>query len=162
MSDCYLPLTNGKFAVVDIEDLATALGQTWSYWARGKVAYARCRVRGSNPSRWVTLQNYLMPGAATVDHEDGNGLNNRRSNLRQATKQQNAANRGIDRNNTTGFKGVYRYKHRFRAAIQVDGKQISLGCYDTKEAAARAYDSAALLHFKEFAKTNQMLGRLDP
>jgi len=90
-----------------------------------------------------------------VDHIDGNKLNNRRSNLRVATRSQNSANRGPT-GGTSKFKGV-RYckdKGRYRAEIQADGRYIHLGYFDVEVDAARAYDQAAVTHYGEFAYTN--------
>jgi hypothetical protein len=87
------------------------------------------------------------------DHINNNGLDNRRENIRLATRFQNNCNRRISVNNTTGFKGVVwrpRIK-RFQAKIRVNGKQKNLGHYLTPEAAHAAYIEAAKHHFGEFA-----------
>lgn len=86
-----------------------------------------------------------------LDHIDGNPLNNRIENLRPATKQQNAMNRRIRSDNSTGFKGIYPSGKKFKASICVSGKNIYLGTFVTKEAAHGAYRVAAQQHFKEFA-----------
>lgn len=92
--------------------------------------------------------------ALGVDHRDGNGLNNRWANLREATKQQNAANTGIPRTNTSGFKGVSPCKNgKWRATIRIDGRQRWLGRFDTKEAAYTAYCRAAADRHGEFERT---------
>lgn len=87
--------------------------------------------------------------AVDVDHEDGDGLNNRWTNLRPATKSQNGANRPANRNNKTGFKGVSMHAGRFRAAI----KGRVLGYRDTAEEAAALYAEAAATEFGEFARS---------
>jgi hypothetical protein len=80
-----------------------------------------------------------------VDHMDMDGLNNRWSNLRPATKEQNAANTRATRNNRTGFKGVSPSPNgKYRATIHVDGKQRWLGTYATAEEAHTAYAQAAV------------------
>lgn len=88
-----------------------------------------------------------------VDHIDGNGLNNRRDNLRLANRSQNGANRKIGKNNSSGVKGVYWYKPRncWRARIGVNGKEISLGHFKNIDDAKQAYKEAALLYFGEYA-----------
>ena len=118
--------------------------------------YARRPVRGGDGSvRWQGMHTFLT-GWPLVDHIDGDGLNNRRSNLRPATPSQNNANRRKSRQNTSGFKGVsyYHRTSRWRAYVGVDGKAIHLGYFDTAIDAARAYDAAALEHFGEFARIN--------
>jgi len=94
------------------------------------------------------------PKGMDTDHINGNGLDNRRSNLRVCTRAQNALNTGAYSNNKSGFKGVsldYKYKVKWRADIQVNGKQIFLGYFDTKELAYQAYVEACTKHHKEFA-----------
>lgn len=89
-----------------------------------------------------------------VDHDDLDGVNNRWSNIRHATKSQNAANSRLSNVNSTGFKGVSfcRSTNRYRADIRVDGKSINLGRFDSPETAHAAYVSAAVQHFGEYAR----------
>lgn len=89
-----------------------------------------------------------------VDHEDEDGLNNRLINLRDATKSQNGANRGVSKRNKVGLKGVTvdHNSGRYRATIGVNRKQIWLGYHDTPEAAHAAYKRAAEEHFGEFGR----------
>jgi hypothetical protein len=90
-----------------------------------------------------------------VDHIDGDGLNNRRSNLRFATTAQNSANRGKQKNNTSGFKGVRWHKRdkRWRAVIGINGKTKQIGSFKTPEAAYDAYCAAARELHGVFART---------
>lgn len=101
-------------------------------------------------------------GKLTVDHIDGNLLNNKTENLRICTQKENVRNRRIPKNNTTGFKGIYITKHNtFASQIKVDGKNIHLGTYKLPQDAAKAYDEAAIKYFGSFARTNKMLGLLE-
>jgi hypothetical protein len=88
-----------------------------------------------------------------VDHRDRNPLNNCRSNLRVATKVENARNRSAQRNNKSGLKGVSFVKKtgRWRATINVDGRQQGLGSFVTPEEAHEAYVLAAKRLHGEFA-----------
>lgn len=95
-----------------------------------------------------------------VDHRDGNGLDNRKSNIRICTIAENVANkrksRGVSR-----FKGVSMgCSRKWRSRIRVDRKIINLGSFSTEQEAAQAYDKAALSHFGSFARTNSSLGLL--
>lgn len=89
-----------------------------------------------------------------IDHINENGADNRRGNLRPATRSQNAANRGKPCNNTSGYKGVVRDKRRWRAEVHTMGKIHHVGCFDTPEEAAIAYDIKAKELFGEYARPN--------
>lgn len=77
-----------------------------------------------------------------IDHRNGDGLDNRWDNLRQATRGQNAQNMRIFRNNTSGYPGVSRLRNGWRAEICAHGVKQHLGLFDTAEAAAAAYLTA--------------------
>lgn len=100
---------------------------------------------------------FYMTGAwpdPEVDHRDLDGLNNTWRNLREATRAQNMANRNPSKANTSGFKGV-RWCHetrRWRAAIQVNKKTITIGSFVDRSAAETAYRDAASRHYGEFAR----------
>lgn len=97
-----------------------------------------------------------------VDHINGDTLDNRRSNLRIVTVAANCRNKGTSVNTTTGYKGVSvdrrRLQRPYKAHIQVDGKQISLGTFSNPVDAAKAYDTAAKEYFGQYARTNKNLG----
>jgi hypothetical protein len=102
----------------------------------------------------VYLHQHLT-GEAGWDHRDGNGLNNRRVNLRPATMAENAMNSAS--RGASGFKGVYgrRNARTFFSTIAVaENPYLYLGSFKTKEEAARAYDDAARKHHGEFACVN--------
>jgi len=97
--------------------------------------------------------------AFEVDHIDGDRLNNRPDNLREATSRQNSANTSIRSDNTTGAKGVTK-RPRPRpwcARIGIGYKTIVLGNFYTFEEAKSAYDKAAVTLFGDFAKTNEKI-----
>jgi HNH endonuclease len=91
-----------------------------------------------------------------MDHRDTNKSNNRWSNFRLATNQQNHANRGRNKNNTTGFKDVIFIKdgrsRPWLARIMVNGRHIYLGYYGSPEEAARAVRRGHAHHFGEFSR----------
>lgn len=92
-----------------------------------------------------------------IDHINCDKTDNRIANLREATNAQNHANRGAQRNNTSGIKGVYWFKPQkaWKAQIVVNGKSIHLGCFKTKDEAANARRAGEKLHQKEFAHRRQ-------
>lgn len=87
-----------------------------------------------------------------IDHIDGNKAHNIWSNLREATRTQNNANKGIQSNNQLGVKGVNRRGGRYMARISIAGKLRHLGCFSTQEEAHAAYVSAAVETHGEFAR----------
>lgn len=98
---------------------------------------------------WLYTNGILVD---EIDHINGNPIDNRVCNLRVATHKQNLRNSRRRSDNTSGFKGVYRHGKRWRAKINVDGRQIHLGTFDEKEAGHIAYAKAAAQHFGEFAR----------
>jgi hypothetical protein len=92
------------------------------------------------------------PGCSQIDHVDGDSLNNNPANLRLATPTENGRNRGKNKNNTSGCKGVTRIKNRekWEAKIQIGGRTLHLGYFEEITDAAAAYDRAAREHHGEF------------
>jgi hypothetical protein len=152
-----IPLSHGYVAFVDDEDYELVSKYNWSaYEDSNGMVYAICYT--TRYSRNIRMHRLIMnaPDGMDVDHADRDGLNNRRSNLRLATRSQNNANSVVSRNSKSGYKGVCldSYTGRWKASIMVDYKHIHLGRFDTKEEAAMAYDKAAVAAFGEFARTN--------
>lgn len=98
----------------------------------------------------------LITGFPLTDHINGDGLDNRRSNLRSATSRQNKMNCRVRKDSKTGFKGVtsQRGGRGFTARIQANGKRQTLGWFHSAEEAAHAYDAAAQELYGEFAWLN--------
>lgn len=158
-----LRLTRGYVALVDDEDFDRCSAYEWQvlvkYKSNGHISSAYAvQKRGSK----MLLHRFILcvtDPSIRIDHEDRNGLNCCKSNLRIATAVQNGQNRGVNYNNRSGYKGVswsgkWNKSRPWKAQICVDGDRISLGYFETPEAAALAYDEAAIKFFGEFACTN--------
>lgn len=98
---------------------------------------------------WLYVKGVWPP---KLDHRDLNKSNNAWDNLRLASDSENQANRGRQRNNTSGCKGVSKHEGRWRADIHPRGGHKFLGCFDTLEEASAAYEAAAQTYFGEFAR----------
>ena len=145
-----IPLTQGKVALVDDADYEWLNQWKWCASRRSKTWYA---VRSSCK---IYMHRVIMDSPEIqVDHEDLDGLNNQRANLRLATDVQNQQNTGVSHNNRSGFKGVsWKKSHRkWQAYIRVDGKNRFLGYFDDPEEAKRVRDQSAILYHGGFARS---------
>jgi hypothetical protein len=152
----YVGLTHGREAIVDHEDLPIIEGITWhSFQDKPERFYARGNVKIDG--KWVPwmMHRWIMrpSDGMQVDHINGNGLDNRRSNLRIVTSQQNAKNRRMSRHNRVGLKAVTKDRGRYRSYIRVNGQMIHLGMFATPEEAHAAYVAAASTLHGDFANT---------
>lgn len=156
----YVPLTRGYEAVIDATDAYLVAGRNWSAATtpRRKAVYAvRVEVQEDGRSKMLLLHR-VISGAADdqhTDHKDGDGLNNRRSNLRTCTQAENNRNMGLRADNTSGFKGVFFNKPTkvWRSEIAVSGRRIYLGQFATAELANAAYQKAAAEFHGDFARS---------
>lgn len=154
-----IPLTQGAVTLVDDEDFERFAPLGWYAAVSGALAYAVRHERAANAAsrRLIRLHRLIIgaPDGTVVDHVDGNGLNNRRCNLRLATAGQNASN-SIHRGNKHGFRGLVMRNRPtpYVAKINVGCRRITIGCFKTAEDAARAYDDAARRMHGEFARLN--------
>jgi hypothetical protein len=151
-----IPLSRGLVALVDDVDYERVLAVgKWYANPSGVTYYARKNFWRAGRCFSIRMHT-LITGWSYVDHRNGNGLDNRRSNLRQASDRQNAQNRGRRSDNTSGFKGVSwdDQQQAWSASICVDSVQRRLGRFSSREEAALAYDAAAIQHFGEFARLN--------
>lgn len=151
----YLPLTKGCVAVIDAEDLPLVEGRNWHAMVQSRTAYAVRRERHGGKLRALLLHRVIMcaPDHMEVDHVNGDGLDNRRVNLRLAERSENSRNRKTHINNSSGFKGVYfeKTKGKWRAQIRAGGKKYHLGYSDTAESAHDLYRNASMAHHGAFA-----------
>jgi len=147
-------LTKGKVALVDDEDFDAIAEHKWC--AVEKFRGCWYAVRGiSTPHgvRHIYMHRVIAnpPKGMVTDHINGDGLDNRRSNIRIATKQQNSQNVAPGRNNRSGFRGVSVTR---RGHIMANCQGVYLGSFKTVEDAARRYDEEALIRYGEFARLN--------
>lgn len=153
-----LPLTQGKFAIIDKIDEVRCFEHNWQYVNKGGKEYVGTNVAGV-PGKRFYLHRFLLdfPIGLSIDHINGNGLDNRQINLRACTHQQNRMNSKVaDFEKSSIYKGVY-WKDRAKpwvAQIRVNYKRIYLGHHTLEIDAAKAYDIAALKYFGEFARLN--------
>lgn len=145
------------YALIDKADAVIVMARRWSHLESGTTSYATTSING----RTVCMHRLLMNAARNqlVDHRNGNGLDNRRSNLRIATPVENGGNIRVARGSVP-FKGVSRMDGKFYAKICHNRKQMAIGFFDTAIEAALAYDETARELKGEFACTNADLGLL--
>ena len=158
-----IPLTQGVVVVIDDEDYERVSRYHWCLSENRKTSYAVKHTRLPNGKKVKFSMHRLITNAPKhleVDHKDGNGLNNTRSNLRLVTRSQNMMNKGKQSNGHSGYKGVTRHRSKWNARIQANGKTTDLGLFSTPEIAAKIYDQAAETLHGEFALTNAALGLL--
>lgn len=156
-----IPLTRDFVTIVDDED-SDLLAFNWSVVTNsaGNV-YAKRGVWENGQSKLLAVHRIILermvgyplsPNELT-DHINGDGLDNRRSNLRLATPAQNPRNRKLQSNNTSGYRGVSLQPNgKWRARIKLNGKFIYLGTHATPEQAHEAYKVAAIKYHGEFAR----------
>lgn len=149
-----IPLSRGMFALVDDRDAERISALRWTAQRSDKSEsnfYATAfRNRATVYMHRVVID---APRGLLVDHINGNGLDNRRSNLRLADRSQNNVNRG-GYTPSSGFRGVYPQKDRFVARIYRQSVPYHLGMYSDPREAAAAYDRAALDFYGDFARLN--------
>lgn len=159
-----IPLTRGFVALVDDGDAARVMPYRWIALKGPRTWYAWAQIPSRGRSGAI-LMHSLLTGWPRVDHANGDGLDNRRQNLRQATQQQNMRNSRKYRGGSSRYKGVcWKIRNqRWLAQIYVSEQDASgvptkrklhLGTFTDQETAARAYDAAAREHFGEFACLN--------
>ena len=152
-----IPLSNGQFAIFDIDDYDLVVKYTWcAVWNKYTNSYyAQTQTVGySGKVGSVHMQRIIMdaPKGMVVDHINHDTLDNRRCNLRLATKSENMMNRRSFKSNASGLKGVYKKsKNKWYSKIKVNGEEFLLGTFDTPEEASAAYCEAVQKYHGEFA-----------
>lgn len=154
-------LTRGKFAIVDKSDFANVSNRKWCFKpVRGDLSkgYAIFGFYKNGSHSTIGMHQFILGRQAPcVDHWNGFGIDNRRSNLRVTNLKNNGRNRGPTKGRALP-KGVHikrgHRRKKYFACIRVDDRLRHLGYFETVEDAARAYNAAATLFFKEFARLN--------
>jgi hypothetical protein len=141
-----IKLTKDKVALVDDEDFEYLSQYKWYAFAAGNTFYAAHKIYYENGEKATILLHNAIIGISSngfeCDHIDGNGLNNKRSNLRLVTHRQNMQNRHDQK--SSKYPGVYwvKKKSNWMARIQINGKRKYLGSYLSEEEAFKIYRKA--------------------
>lgn len=156
-----IPLTKGMEALVDDQDYDYLMQWTWHAAKGGKYAARDTRSFDRKHGEIIYMHVVIaqrMGINERVDHENQNGLDNQRHNFRPATRSENGANRGLQVNNISGYKGVCWdcERDKWMAQLKCKGRKVLQKRFDSKIEAAKAYNKAALEHFGEFAVLNEV------
>ena len=156
-----IPLSKGKFAIVDEDDFEHLSQWKWHCNKSGYAARMQyvCYIGKRKIQNMIHMHREVMktPIGMVVDHIDGNKVDNRKINLRNCTESENQKNRLKHAKNTSSkYKGVYFHKHKKKwyAHIKYSGKHHHLGSFVNENDAAIAYNNAALEHHGEYASLN--------
>jgi hypothetical protein len=157
-----IPLSQGKSAMIDDDDADMVSRFKWCIH-KNKTCYTEYATasvpQSGKRNRKIYLHSLIMRFPKNrIDHRDGNGLDCRKHNLREATCSQNAMNQRFRKNNTTGFRGVVFIrdgrKKPYRVMIRVNRKHIFVGSCETAVEAAKAYNDASHKHHGEYGIRN--------
>jgi hypothetical protein len=152
-----IKLTKGRIALVDDVDYERINVHKWhvNEGSKAPTFYAaRQSPRVNGRQTLIRMHHEILgvPSYVRIDHKNRDALDNRRSNLRVATAQQNASNRKMQCNNSSGYRGVSKHKltHKWYAYINFKGERRHLGVFPSAMAAHRAYKHAARHLYREF------------
>lgn len=159
-SIAYVQLSRGQFALIDSDDAGFIGRWNWNAkWSKNSGSYyARRTAMRSDPSmpKQISMHVAIMGiSDQTIDHKNSYAtLDNRRCNLRHASRSDQSKNRGIYSNNTSGMKGVSFHKEtgKYQSQIQANGKKIYLGIFPSMAEAYQAFCEAAVKYHGEFAR----------
>jgi hypothetical protein len=152
----HVPLTQGKEALIDATDVQLIAGHSW-YAVGGKGKWYATTSTGKGKAQRQVRMAWVLMGEKHIDHINGDGLDNRRSNLRPASQSQNSKNRGKKvAPSSSSYKGIWWHKRtgKWEAGIMANGVRKHLGYFDDPAQAAKVYDAAAIQLHGPFAKTN--------
>jgi len=153
----HIVLPSGHKVYFNAEDRKIIESRKWYLARRKSKEYAQTDSR--DPLGRIFMHQLLIKTEKghVIDHMDGNGLNNCRSNLRQCTQAQNCQNSQKKRKHKA-FKGVFLDARRgtYYAQVAVNKKVFTSSGYETEIEAAIAYNSLARIHHKDFALLNRV------
>lgn len=155
-----IKLTQNQVTLVDDKDYEYLNQYKWFYTLspNHNTGYAARRKKINGVNKTIFMHRIIMQteDGKFTDHINGNGIDNRRINLRICTIAQNTANSSKHKDILTEYKGLYWIPiiDKWRATISPNGKSVILGHYKNKIDAAMKYDKAARYYYGEFAKTN--------
>ena len=153
-----IPLTQDKFTIVDDEDYSRICMFKWCANQSRNTFYAISDSIKQKKKTRIIMHRLIMNAqkGVQIDHKDGNGLNNRKNNLRFANSSQQRQNSRTHRKTTSKFKGVCFDKNKKLWCVRtcINYKRIYLGYFKDETAAAIAYDKKAIELFGEFARLN--------
>ncbi|MCJ7663057.1 MAG: HNH endonuclease [Desulfobacterales bacterium] len=147
-----IELSQGQSALVDAADLPIIFRYKWYAERKKEYTFYASTVCGPGKNH-LQMHRLILPApdGFVIDHINGNGLDNRRSNLRVVTRSQNMHNQRKQRNSSSRFKGVCKDGNRWRAAITVP-----IGVFDTEEEAAVAYNDFVKKFRGEYGYLNDL------
>lgn len=143
-----IELTQGYVAIIDDEDYEKVSKYKWHVEKKaGNKRYAKHVYREDNKAKTLRMHTLIMgepPRGMVVDHISGDGLDNRRSNLRIISRRENSSNRHIRKRSNSQYQGVFHDKRidRYRARVRVNGKLRVIGSFEREVDAHKAYDGA--------------------
>ncbi len=150
-----IPLTKCKVALIDEDDFNLVGNLRWCASQNGQNWYAMRALPRNGRRQLHQRMHHLILGKSLIDHINGNGLDNRRENLRIASNRENCFNQRKRAGSST-YKGVCFdiESDKWLVQIQVNGKRKKIGRFKNEVEAALAWDEAARLYYKEFAALN--------
>jgi len=152
-----VPLTQNKFAIIDLEDVERVKKYNWKYVKKHGLEYANRTNRDKNGQKTIALHRFILnviDDKVIIDHKDRFGLNCRKYNLRICNDSQNCQNRKLLENCSSKYKGVVKKGNKWIVRIGGHKNREWLGSFDDEIEAAKVYDRRAIELFKEFARTN--------
>ena len=151
------------YVIVDDEDFERLNKYSWCLFSSSRhfINYASRGIRKNGKTKGVSMHRFILnaPKGMEVDHINGNGLDNRKENIRICSHAENMRNQKMRKNNISGLRGVCwdKKKKEWGANIYLNYKQIRLGSFSDMKDAALAYNEAAKKYHGAFACLNVLV-----